>query len=87
MFQVLAISLQLLPSSYDPGLDELKSGPLQTFDDLSREYTECGMDLSKLLGRARTTLVGVQHSYMRDYWLINSGDLMQAWNRSGETVK
>lgn len=87
IFQVLAVTLQLLPVSYDPRLDELKFGPLQTFAELSREYTDCGVDLSNLLGRAKTTLVGVQQSYMRDYWLLNSGDLMQAWNHSGETVK
>ncbi|KAG0650151.1 Short-chain dehydrogenase reductase [Hyphodiscus hymeniophilus] len=87
IFQVIAVTLQFLPQLYDPRLDELKFGSQQSFTELSREYTDCGMELSKLLGRARTTFVGVQHSYMRSCWLVYTGDLMQAWNHSGETVR
>jgi hypothetical protein len=87
VFQVLALALLFLPLSYDTCLDELKFGQSQTFVQLSREYSECGEALSKLLGRLRRTLVGVQHSFMRDWWLANTGDILQAWNHSGQTVK
>lgn len=87
IFQVLALALQFLPLSYDARLDELRFGPSQTFTDLSREYSDCSVALSKLVGRMRLTLVGVQQSFLRDCWLVNTGDLMQAWNHSGLTVK
>jgi Fungal specific transcription factor domain len=87
IFQILAIALLSATSSYDPCLDELKFGQSQTFAQLSREYSECGEALVKLLGRMRLTFTGVQHSFMRDWWLVNTGDIMQAWNHSGQTVK
>lgn len=87
IFQVLALALRGLPENYDSKIDELRFGPLQTFSDLSKEYTDCGTNMVKLLGKARQTLVGVQHSFLRDCWLASSGDLMEAWNHSGETIK
>jgi len=87
IFQVIAVTLQNLYFSYDPRLEELKFGPLQTFDELSKEYTECGMDMSKLLLTAKSNLTWVQQSYMRDYWLMNSGDLVQTWKHCGQTAK
>jgi hypothetical protein len=86
MFQVLAVALQFVPPS-NTSLDELKFAPSQTFLELSREYFECGVAMAKLFARARPTLSGVQHSFMRDWWLINMGDLMEAWNHSGESVR
>jgi hypothetical protein len=87
LFQVLAVALQFIPLSYDSRLDELKFAPSQTFLELSREYSDCGVAMAKLFARARPTLSGVQHSFMRDWWLVNMGDLMEAWNHSGETVR
>lgn len=87
MFQVLAISLQFLPTQYDVQLDELKFSPSQTFSELSREYSDCGVALYNALKDLKPTLVGVQQSFLRDLWLTNSGDLLQGWNHSGKTVK
>jgi hypothetical protein len=87
IFQVLAIGLQFVQEPYDSGLDKLKFGPSQTFSELSREFTECGTALSNLLGLGNQTLIGVQQSFLRDCWLMNSGQLMDAWGHSGETVK
>lgn len=93
IFQVLAVISYLLPEhSFE--LNDLKFGPSQTLAELSKEYTDCGVELAKLLPKAKITLVGVQQSFLRDIWLIHSGDLMQAWNHlmqawnhSGETVR
>jgi len=74
IFQVLALALQFLPLSLEPQVDELKFSPLQTFAELSRE-------------KSRPTLVGVQQSFLRGCWLTNTGDVMQSWNHSGQTVK
>jgi len=87
IFQVLAVALQFLPDSYNARIDELKFAPSQTISDLSSEYSECSEALSKLLIRTKPTLVGVQRSFLRDWWLVNTGDLMEAWNHSGETVR
>jgi hypothetical protein len=87
IFQVLAIALQFLPTLYDTRIDELKFAPSQTISDLSSEYSECSEALSRLLGRTKMTLGGVQRSFLRDWWLVNTGDLMEAWNHSGETVR
>jgi hypothetical protein len=87
LFQVLAISLQFLPRSYDSRLCELRFGPTQTFVDLSREYSSCGVATAQLLKRSKPTLVGVQQSFLRDSWLVNEGDILTAWEHSGKTVK
>jgi hypothetical protein len=87
IFQVLAVALQFMPGLYNPRLDDIKFAPSQTWTELSTEYTNCGVALAKLLARARPTLVGVQQSFMRDFWLTNNGDLIQAWNHSGQTVR
>lgn len=87
MFQVFAVAVQTLPLKYDSRLDELKFAPSQTFAQLSKEYSDCGVELIKLLGKGRLTLVGVQESFMRTAWLINEGNLMLGWKHSGETVK
>jgi hypothetical protein len=87
IFQVLAIALQYRPLNCEPRLDELKFSPSHTIVDLSTEYSECGTALANFLGRAKPTFVGVQQSFLRDCWLVNSGDLIRAWDHSGESVK
>jgi len=86
IFQILAIVVQFLPTNYDPRLDELRFGPSQTFSELSKEYSDCGVAIAKLLGHDNATFIGVQHSLLRDIWLCHSGHLMQAWEHSGKTV-
>jgi hypothetical protein len=86
-FQVLAVTLQFIPLTYDSKLDELKFGPSQTFTELSKEYTACGVALSSLFSKAKPTLVGVQQNFMRDWWLLTTGDLLQAWDHSHQTIK
>jgi hypothetical protein len=87
VFQVLAVSLQFIPSAYDAKLKDLKFGPSQTFVELSKEYSDCGEALSNLFAVADATLVGVQQSFMRDWWLIVTGDIVQAWNHSHRTIE
>jgi hypothetical protein len=87
IFQALALSLQFLPTNHGLNLEGLKFGPFQTDAELSREYTDCGIAVSKIIGKARLTLTGVQYSFMRDWWYVNAGDLTRAWNLSGQTVK
>ncbi|KAF2816414.1 uncharacterized protein BDZ99DRAFT_471641 [Mytilinidion resinicola] len=87
IFQVLGVALQFLPTPHDPQLEELKFTPLQTFTELSKEYSDCGEGLSNLVGRPSPTLVAIQSSFMKDLWYANAGDILQAWNHSGRTVK
>jgi hypothetical protein len=83
----LAITLQFISGQYEAEIDELRFGPSQTVAELSKEYSDCGVSLSNMVGNAKLTHIGVQHSSMRDWWLLNAGDLMQAWKHSGETVR
>jgi hypothetical protein len=86
LFQVLALGLLFLPRSYDTRLDELKFSPLQSLVDLSYEYADCGVALSKLL-KAKPTLTTIQYNITRDCWLVNTGDLIHAWNHSGNSIR
>jgi hypothetical protein len=87
IFQVLAITLQFISGPYEAEIDELRFGPSQTVVELSKEYSDCGVYLSNMVGNAKLTLIGVQHSSMRDWWLLNAGDLMNAWMHSRQTVR
>jgi hypothetical protein len=87
IFQVLALALQFVPATQHSQLDELKFAPSQTFAQLSREYTDCGVAITGILVKSKPTLVAVQQNFLRDWWLMNNGDLVQAWNHSGQTVK
>lgn len=87
IFQVLAITLQFISGAYKAEIDELRFGPSQSVAELSKEYSDCGVSLCDLIGSAKFTLMGVQHSSMRDWWLLNAGDLVQAWTHSGQTVR
>jgi hypothetical protein len=87
LFQLLALALQFIPTSPNPLINELKFAPSQTFLQLSKEYTDCGVAIARLLEKSRPTHVAVQQSFIRDWWLTNNGDLIQAWNHSGQTVK
>ncbi|KAF2497066.1 hypothetical protein BU16DRAFT_348592 [Lophium mytilinum] len=87
IFQVLAVALQFLPTPHGFLVKVLKFTSSQTFTELSKEYSDCGEGLSILIGRPSSTLVAIQSSFMRDFWCANAGDLLQAWNHSGRTVK
>jgi hypothetical protein len=87
IYQLLALSLQSLPFPYDSRLDDLKFGPSQTFAALSREYSESGVDVAKIVESTGPSYIGVLHSSMRDLWLNNNGDALGSWNHSRETIK
>jgi hypothetical protein len=86
LFQVIAVTLQFISDLHEPLLDELRYGS-QTFAELSREYSDCGVALAEICNRLKLTFIGVQHNFMRGFWLRNSGNIIGAWNHSGETVR
>jgi hypothetical protein len=87
IFQVLALTLQFVPSTYELSMEELKFGPSQTLTELSVEYHDCGLSLTQIVGRSPLTFIGVQNSSLIDLWLMNTGDLMRAWTHSGQTAR
>ncbi|KAF1991251.1 hypothetical protein K402DRAFT_369206 [Aulographum hederae CBS 113979] len=99
MFQVLALALQFwplddgdsdgnVPGEADLGfIKELKFAPEQSTEELSAEYSDCGTALSKILGEESLSLVGVQQDLLRKLWLTNIGEMAQAWNSAGMTIK
>jgi hypothetical protein len=79
LFQITALSLQNLPTAYNEELEELKFRPSQTYVELSKEYTECAVALTTLLGRSKPTLVGIQQAFLRCTWMLNTVGVAQAW--------
>jgi hypothetical protein len=87
MFEIFALALIRNTTSYELQLDELKFAASQTFHALAHEYIECAEGLSKLFAPTKTALTGIQQSMLFSQWLIDTGDLMRAWDHSGETVR
>lgn len=87
LFEVFALALIRINGPYDFQLDELKFSSSQTFKALAHEYIECAESLSRLLPAATPTLTGIQQGSVLTQWLIDSGDLMRAWDNSGKNVR
>lgn len=87
LFEVFALALIRINGSYDSLLDELKFSSSQTFKALGHEYIECAESLSRLLSAATPTLTAIQQGSVLTQWLIDSGDLMRAWDNSGKNVR
>ncbi len=87
IFQVMAITLQFITGPYEAEIAELRFGPSQTVEELSKEYSDCGVSLCDIVGDAKLTLIGVQHSSMRDLWLLNTGDLANVSANSRQTIR
>lgn len=87
IFEVFALALIRINGPYDLRLDELKFSPSQTFNALAQEYIESAEALSRLLAVATPTLTGIQQSAVLTQWLIDTGDIMRAWDNSGKTVR
>ncbi|KAE9986014.1 hypothetical protein EG328_006565 [Venturia inaequalis] len=87
LFEVFALALIRINGPYDVQLDELKFSPSQTFKALASEYIECAESLSRLFAATTPTLTGIQQGSVLTQWLIDSGDLMRAWDNSGVVVR
>lgn len=87
LFEVFALALIRINGPYDVQLDELKFSPSQTFKVLASEYIECAESLSRLFAATTPTLTGIQQGSVLTQWLIDSGDLMRAWDNSGVVVR
>jgi hypothetical protein len=87
VFQVLAVALLFSPCNRESCVAGLKFAPSQTGIELSTEFSECAVAITEVLGRSKPTHVGVQHGFLRVCWLMQSGDLMGAWEHSGKTVE
>jgi hypothetical protein len=87
LFQVLAQALQFLPLDYDRSLQHLKMGASQSFNELSEEYSDCGIAITAAIGRENATLVCVQQDFLRASWLKNAGRVAEAWHSLGQAIR
>lgn len=87
LYQVLAQALQFLPQNHDECLQSLKLGSSQTFDELSAEYSDCGIAIVSATGRENASLVSVQQDFLRASWLKNSGRIAESWHSLGQAIR
>ncbi|KAL2184853.1 hypothetical protein L209DRAFT_765716 [Thermothelomyces heterothallicus CBS 203.75] len=101
VFQVCAVALLVLEDE-DP-LDSgrggrgrggdtawfsgLKYAGGMTFEDLAREYSDCGVELLTVLGKRDMSLNTVLAGWMRASWLKYVGLVTESWHAVGSAVR
>lgn len=85
LFQVIALSLQFLPPTFDIDLEPLKQG--KSLTTLSAEYSNLGCALLDLLGRERPTLSAIQHDLLHSAWLKNADMIPESWHTLGQAIR
>lgn len=84
LFQVIALGIQFLPSTYNRSLDALCVG--SSFDYLGGGYSDTGIAVSGLLEKDKTNLVSIQAAFLRVCWLKNGGRVTESWHALGQVV-
>jgi hypothetical protein len=82
LFQVIALSLQFVPSGWDV-LAKLPTSRLSA----SQMYSDLGDELLSLLGRTGLALSAVQADFLRSSWLKNCGRGIEAWHTVGSAIR
>lgn len=85
LFQVIALSLQFLPPTFDIDIEPLKQG--KSLHALSAQYSNFGCALLGLLGRQRPTLSSIQHDLLRSAWLKNADVVPESWHTLGQAIR
>jgi len=86
LFQVSAVSLQILPL----GTDFAKSNALSDFaacDRLSEEYSSAGMEVARLLGKRTSSIDAVQYNLLRCVYLKNCSRGAESWHSLGDSIR
>lgn len=82
LFQVIALSLQFLPTDSDI----LAKSPAVEVST-SQTYSDLGDKLLSLLGRPGLALAAVQADFLRSSWLKNCGRGVEAWYTVGSAIR
>ena len=82
LFQVIALSLQFVPTGWDTlaGLPASQVSSPQMYSDL-------GDELLSLLGRPGLAITGVQAEFLRSSWLKNCGRGIESWHTLGSAIR
>jgi hypothetical protein len=86
LFQILAIGLQFAPPDAKAS-KVLGVGNLLASDRLSRQFSDKGMAIMNILGRYHTTLVAVQHDFLRALWLKDCGRGSESWHSLTNAIR
>ncbi|KAL1842299.1 hypothetical protein VTJ49DRAFT_5580 [Mycothermus thermophilus] len=68
-------------------LQELKYAGGMTFDDVSREYSEAGMEVLCVLGKRGMGLNTVLAGFLRACWLKYAGFVTESWHAIGSAIR
>lgn len=82
LFQVIALSLQFVPSDFDV-LSKLPKPRLSA----SQMYSDLGEELLSLLGRTGSALSAVHADFLRSSWLKNCGRGTESWHTVGSAIR
>lgn len=82
LFQVLALSLQFLPTDCDI-LVKLR----ETIDFAPETYSDIGDELLSQLGRPGLALTAIQADFLRSSWLKNCGRGIESWHTVGSAIR
>ncbi|PLB53289.1 hypothetical protein P170DRAFT_404297 [Aspergillus steynii IBT 23096] len=82
LFQVIALSLQFVPTGWDVWSRLPAAGILA-----SEQYSDLGDELLSLLGRPGLALVAVQADFLRSSWLKNCGRGIESWHTVGSAIR
>jgi hypothetical protein len=86
LFQVLAIALRFAPphAYATTGNEQIQK---QACINLSRYYSDVGVNLLNLLGENGRGVTAIEHQFIRAWWLKNSGRKADAWHSLGTAIR
>ncbi|KAK3683921.1 fungal-specific transcription factor domain-containing protein [Podospora appendiculata] len=87
LFQVLAISLLVLPDNPDPVYESLKYAGNMTFQDLAMDYSESGVAILSLLGKRQMTVTTVLAGFIRAAFLKYVALVTESWHAIGTAIR
>ncbi|KAK4155044.1 OMPdecase-domain-containing protein [Chaetomidium leptoderma] len=95
VFQVCAVALLVLDedeaaaaaAADEGGFEGLKYAGGMSFEDLARDYSDCGVEVMGLLGKRGMGLNTVLAGLLRGKWLKYIGLVTEAWHAIGAAIR
>jgi hypothetical protein len=86
LFQVLAVALHFAPP-HAYATAENEQIHQTTCTNLSRCYSDVGVNMMNLLGENGRGVNAIEHYFMRAWWLKTSGRKADAWHSIGTSIR
>lgn len=80
LFQMLACAVLVLPEEGDVVFDALKYAGEMTFEDLAKDYSESGVAVAALFGKANVCVTTVQAGFLRSLFLKYIANVTECWH-------